>query len=270
MRKILLIILTTTNYFTLNAQIKITDTLNYEVIYDLKYQINKEDSTDINSEPMMLKIGNNYSEFLSYAKTLRDKMILEFEKTKVVDMRKVPKTKFKYQILKDNKNNQLLFFKSFGVSKLYYANPLGEFDWKLDGEEKEIKGYKCKKATTTFAGRDYIAWYTLEIPISDGPYKFNGLPGLILELHDTQKHYHFTFSSIEKTNKEHILQFDKYIKVTEKQFDEHVEKIKEKPSLMAKTDMIAFSKEMLDKIDRNGRKKFAYENNPIELKEDDE
>lgn len=42
-------------------------------------------------------------------------------------------------------------------------------NWKLYDEETEILGYKCKKATTSFAGRDYIAWYSTEISISDGP-----------------------------------------------------------------------------------------------------
>ena len=254
----------------LTAQINISDTLIYKVVYNLKYQISNIDSLDIRSESMILTIGNHFSVFQSNNRAISKKMMKEFEKTKIVDMRKLPKTNFKYQIVKDLKNNQLLFLNSFGVSKLYYSNSLKGFDWKLKNEEKNIKGYKCKKAKTTFAGRDYVAWYAPDIPISDGPYKFNGLPGLILEIYDTNHHYNFTLESLEKVNEQYTLKYNEYIKVSKKQYDRHVEKIKEKPSLMVKTDRIVFSKEMLDKIDRRGRKKVAYENNPIELKENDE
>jgi GLPGLI family protein len=58
---------------------------------------------------------------------------------------------------------------------------------------KEILGYNCKKGNNRFAGRTYVAWYTTEISIADG-YKFHGLPGLILSIYDTNKHYQFTVS----------------------------------------------------------------------------
>jgi GLPGLI family protein len=58
------------------------------------------------------------------------------------------------------------------------------FNWVLQNETKLIGKFKCKKATTYFRGRNYIAWYSPEIPINNGPWKFSGLPGLILELKD--------------------------------------------------------------------------------------
>lgn len=58
------------------------------------------------------------------------------------------------------------------------------FNWSLQKETKIIGKFKCKKATTYFRGRNYIAWYTEEIPINSGPWKFSGLPGLILEVND--------------------------------------------------------------------------------------
>jgi len=47
-----------------------------------------------------------------------------------------------------------------------------------------ILNYLCFKATTTFRGRNYIAWFTMDIPINEGPWKIYGLPGLILRLED--------------------------------------------------------------------------------------
>lgn len=68
--------------------------------------------------------------------------------------------------------------------------------WRLDYEdEKKIGSLLCKKATTHFRGRDYIAWYTLEIPLPYGPYKFHGLPGLIISISDSSKIFNWIITS---------------------------------------------------------------------------
>src|SRR5699024_12684561 len=65
-------------------------------------------------------------------------------------------------------------------------------------EYREFMGQSGKKARFVFAGRADEAWFTMEVPIADGPYVFRGLPGLIVEIYDTQDHYHFTMLAIEK------------------------------------------------------------------------
>jgi len=54
--------------------------------------------------------------------------------------------------------------------------------WKLSGKTKTIKSLVCYKATTEFRGRKYTAWYTEDLPILGGPWKFDGLPGLIVQI----------------------------------------------------------------------------------------
>ena len=54
--------------------------------------------------------------------------------------------------------------------------------WKISKEMKQIQSFLCRKAVTTFRGRRYVAWYTEDIPLPGGPWKFDGLPGLILEV----------------------------------------------------------------------------------------
>jgi len=54
--------------------------------------------------------------------------------------------------------------------------------WKMLTETKKIGNYLCKKATTQFRGRTYTAWYTESLPFIGGPWKFDGLPGMILEV----------------------------------------------------------------------------------------
>ena len=173
---------------------------------------------------MLLQLEVSYSLFSSFNNQKIKETLMEMGKTGIVDMRKVHKTQFKYNIPKDTKNEQVLFLNSFVVTKLYYTQPLNNFIWNVKSDEKVLNGYTCKKATTNFAGRDYVAWYVLEIPIANRPYKFNGLPGLILEIHQNQKHYHFKLVSLEKVNKEEAISFDNYIKVSEKHYNDHEKK----------------------------------------------
>lgn len=55
------------------------------------------------------------------------------------------------------------------------------FEWDILDESKDILGYKCQSATTTFRGRNYKAWFTTALPVC-GPWKFDNLPGAILEV----------------------------------------------------------------------------------------
>lgn len=75
-------------------------------------------------------------------------------------------------------------------------------NWTLSDETKKIDNYTVKKARTEFRGRSYTAWYSEEIPITMGPYKFYNLPGLILEVYDDDDKFHWTITSLKKINKE--------------------------------------------------------------------
>lgn len=70
----------------------------------------------------------------------------------------------------------------------------------IEDSIKTINNYQCRLAVCKFHGREYKAWYTNELPYQDGPWKFNGLPGLITEVYDTKDHYHFTLVSVRQEN----------------------------------------------------------------------
>jgi GLPGLI family protein len=67
-----------------------------------------------------------------------------------------------------------------------YTEPLGDFHWKIADSSSSIKvlGYGCQVATGNFRGRNYKVYFTEEIPVTCGPWKFNGLPGLILRVEE--------------------------------------------------------------------------------------
>ena len=64
-----------------------------------------------------------------------------------------------------------------------------EMNWKIEKETKKNAEYSLQKATTDFGGRKWIAWFTSKIPINEGPYKFFGLPGLIVKIEDSEHEY---------------------------------------------------------------------------------
>ena len=90
-----------------------------------------------------------------------------------------------------------------------YNQQLPKIDWKLENEEKKIKGIRCLKATCRFGGRDWTAWYAPEYPMPYGPYLFQGLPGLIMQVVDTKKNFAFKFKGIERNVQGRCVYFQK-------------------------------------------------------------
>lgn len=69
--------------------------------------------------------------------------------------------------------------------------------WILTTEKKQVKDLILQKATTIWGGRNWIAWFATAIPFQEGPYKFHGLPGLIMEVSDDQNNYKFSLAKSE-------------------------------------------------------------------------
>lgn len=81
----------------------------------------------------------------------------------------------------------------------YYDEPYADMQWKLCGDTMHISGYHCQKATTRYHGRDFVAWFSTEVPLRYGPWKFGGLPGLIVKAHDVDCLYTFELVKLEQT-----------------------------------------------------------------------
>lgn len=97
----------------------------------------------------------------------------------------------------------------------YYTEQYPSMQWTLGEETAIIIGYKCQKATCRWRGRNFVAWFTSSIPVKKGPWKFAGLPGLILKVYDTKHLYVFEAIGIDK-GKHPIIQYkyDGYSKST--------------------------------------------------------
>jgi len=71
-------------------------------------------------------------------------------------------------------------------------------NWKILKDTLNFSGIHTQKATTTYKGRNWIAWFAPELPFANGPWKLYGLPGLILEAYDDKNEVQFRFAGVEK------------------------------------------------------------------------
>ena len=78
-----------------------------------------------------------------------------------------------------------------GKYNSYYTEPYPLQQWTMGTETQTILGHMCQKATCSWRGRDFVAWFAPDIPVKAGPWKFGGLPGLILKVEDTSGAYRF-------------------------------------------------------------------------------
>lgn len=92
----------------------------------------------------------------------------------------------------------LTLLDSFSAEFYRCVEPMPEFGWTIGDQTCEILGYTCRRADCTFRGRSYTAWFTEEIPLGCGPWKFHGLPGLIMAVEDSEGDYSYRIEGIEQ------------------------------------------------------------------------
>lgn len=101
-----------------------------------------------------------------------------------------------------NKNVMTVYDTVAGEDRFYYNEPLAGICWEMKDSTETILGYECQIAECDYHGRHWTVWFTPELPIPDGPWKLNGLPGLILRAQEDSGQYEFTAVGIENYGKE--------------------------------------------------------------------
>lgn len=107
---------------------------------------------------------------------------------------------FHYTIQKDFIQKKYTITENVGLNNYRVEYDFPSNDWHLIDKKNKILGYECQGAQINFGGRKWTAFYTSDIPISDGPYKFHGLPGLILSLESEDAEYKFNIKSIQNSS----------------------------------------------------------------------
>lgn len=96
------------------------------------------------------------------------------------------------------KGKTTVIYNMDGAGSYLYEEVTPKMHWKFSNENKTVLGYNCTAATCSFRGRNYKAWFTSDVPLSYGPWKFVGLPGLIMEIETEDGDYHWVATGIEK------------------------------------------------------------------------
>ena len=88
-------------------------------------------------------------------------------------------------------------FAAIKFDTLFVKDTARIISWELLNETKNINSFNCQKARGNFRGRTYTVWFTNDIPVNLGPWKLNGLPGLILEATDSLNQFQYFAEKVE-------------------------------------------------------------------------
>jgi GLPGLI family protein len=152
-----------------------------------------------------------------------------------------------YQRLSDNRVVRTYMI---GYQDYKMEQPIPKIDWKLLPETKEIGGYVCQKATGRLFGRDYIVWFTLDLPYSFGPWLLSGLPGLILEASDSKNEVRFSFKSFEKVQpgESTATYLNRLISINERNLERAISAFERDPVLYVQSRMSQGSNEQVQMV----------------------
>lgn len=275
------------SFLALNAQ----QTAN-RFFYELTFKPKKEkpETEKVMTSLDITKDKSIYQDFTVPAQDSIIKMEIEaMEKSGTwKDMSKsIKMPKFSFKIYKTYPDMTVSYMDRISTKLFKYDDPV-TFNWKILPDKEKIGAYNTQKATTEFGGRKWIAWFSTELPFQDGPYKFHGLPGLIVKIEDDEKNYSWTlqgnknvenweeFSFAEKANTKYGMS-NTAVATTKEKFTKSYENFKADPLAEARPYMTpeflnrtmpGSSKtfgEMMKEQEKLLKDFFGSNNNPIEI-----
>jgi len=177
---------------------------NQRFSYEYKFVVDSLEKDKVITEIMLLNVFSKGSQFYSKAVADSDStMNAEIQKqissgTNHINMKGVARNrKVRHQVEKIYPEYKMNYFVKFGGEE-YMVEEIRKQDWKISPDKEKIGNFMTQKATCTYAGRNWTAWFTTEIPIQDGPYKFHGLPGLIIKMEDQSKTHSYELKGVQK------------------------------------------------------------------------
>ena len=219
-KKKLIIILMMIPGFQIFAQ-ETLDKAQYRFYYDHSWEFDSLTLNDTRKDLIILQVGQNISKSYSYHTFRSDSLRATPDGRKV--FRESINTFVREQMARGERPNppyvrrmgdmvyknypegEVTVTNAIGGNYYIYTDELHPQTWKITDSTKTIMDYTCQMAVSDFRGRRWIAWFTPEIPISDGPWKLSGLPGLILKAYDTANHFHFSIVGIENMEDDPIV-----------------------------------------------------------------
>lgn len=187
-----------------------------------------------------------------------------------------------------NFNNQ------FGVKKEYVENKVYKIinsplfndvylikpdilEWIITDEKLKIGEYDCQKASVNYGGRKWTSWFTTSIPISDGPYVFNGLPGVVIKVFDERREFSFDLIKVQKNNWDDLyeiesnkeINWETFANLQNTYYQQPFAEVRSRSIPMARSDengkTVSINSEDMREMEENIRKNIRENYNPIEI-----
>lgn len=254
--------------------------------YELTYKPSK-DSIKTEKTMMILDINKEKSIYQSYQTVAQDSIfkvaIDEMTKTgNFSDMKSLlnikpdafPERVIKTYPIKEIEYSNKIFMDTYN----YKETPT--FNWKISNAKEKIGNYDTQKATVEYGGRIWTAWFSPEIPFPDGPYKFSGLPGLIVKIEDSVKNYSWVLNGnktipeiADKLYMNEIMKQtgqSKELSLTKEKFEKRFEEYQKDPfasirQLLSGSGGNVLLSQNFKENEKQIKKKFAQNNNSIEI-----
>lgn len=215
------------------AQVTFAQTNRF--VYQVTSKPDINNKSDIKTENAYLDISAEKSMFYSENRIKRDSVMKAnfqsggargFNREQMDGLR----TNINYSIEK-NKKDQKTFYKDRLGRDQYSYEEDRPLNWKILSETTKIGDYKVQKAETDFGGRKWTAWFTTDLPYQDGPYKFSGLPGLVVKAEDSTGDYSFDLMKNYKISDfPEMVTFGNVMKVKRTDYVKQQEKYKTDPA----------------------------------------
>ncbi|WP_412476572.1 GLPGLI family protein [Flavobacterium sp. TBRC 19031] len=169
---------------------------DYVCFYDLKFTRNDK-SSDTEQFILLVESKNNKSAFLSTT-------IYSLNSLKETNPNDYMQYGSEFPEIVCNNNNQMDVFEDIKDFKYRYVEN-DKLNWEILKEKKKVGKVNAQLARCNAYGRIWYAWFSIEIPLNYGPYKFKGLPGLIVSLYDSEKKLNFTLENYKKKKEKYNL-----------------------------------------------------------------
>lgn len=197
-----------------DEKIRITPRFEYgesdlQIIYNHKATDPVLEKTEEHEE--ILLIGNDVSLYMNHGQYLRD-LAEDSIGQENITLRMFVEMSEEYNahngtyfVVKTYAENKLLYQNFTMLGTMYYYETFPDFKWQISSADtKEICGMMCQKATSSFRGREWEVWFAPEMKINDGPWKFSGLPGLVLSAYSKDGDHIFECTSILRDHRKII------------------------------------------------------------------
>lgn len=252
---------------------------NKHFTYEYKFIPDSTKLDKVSTEIMNLDVASEGSRFYSYTvyhadSTMKVDLEKQLANTGMINIKPdMRKGEMRYKVSKKYPDYQIFFHNQL-LGDSYKVTEERKINWKISSEKQKIGNWNAQKAETDFGGRHWVAWFASEIPIQDGPYKFHGLPGLIVKLEDKTGSHIFTLQGVKNISEIPADVFSsKEISVNRKQYQKLVSEYENDPTKGYKQmqvgnitmKMVEGSSKHLKEQEERMKAAFKKDNNRIEL-----